>query len=49
MKGKLKLLKLSKDNQKKILGGAVRGSGCTPNETCTAAFDGYITGYLKRN
>lgn len=48
MKENLKLLKLSKENQKKILGGTTRGSGCTPNETCVAAFDGYIVGYLKR-
>lgn len=47
---KMKVLKLSKDNQKKILGGsATRGSNCSPNETCVAAMDGYIIGYYKRN
>lgn len=46
---KLKVLKLSKDTQKKLVGGATRGSNCTPGETCVAAMDGYIISYYKRN
>lgn len=45
---RLKIRSLSKEKQKQVIGGNV-GSHCTPNETCVAAFDGYVIGYYKRN
>lgn len=48
-KKKLKILKLSKDSQKQILGGTVeRAYNCT-NDSCIAAFDRVITYHYKTN
>lgn len=44
----LKLVKLSKDSQKEILGGGtVRSHGCE-TWSCFGAMDAYITSYYKR-
>lgn len=46
-KKKLKLVKLSKDSQKQILGGAVRGKYCTAGETCFGSFSRVVIGSYK--
>lgn len=49
-KKKLKILKLSKDSQKMILGGGAQTTAysCT-NDSCVGAFDRVITYHYKTN
>lgn len=48
-KKKLKLLKLSKDSQKQILGGAVKPAYNCTNDSCVGSFDRVITYHYKTN
>lgn len=46
---KLKVLKLSKDSQKQVLGGEVRGQYCEPGYNCIGAFHRVVDNYYKNS
>lgn len=44
---KLRVLKLSKDNQKRILGGTSKGTYCDPSDTCVGAMHRVVNNHYK--
>lgn len=45
---KMRVIKLSKENQKRLQGGSTRAGNCS-SWSCVGAMDAYVTSYYRRN